>query len=115
MRTVFKGDFNVNLSHSSMKEFCDLNGFKNLINEMTCYKNSEKPTCIDLILTNQLLQHYFNIVLLFLRLDSLIFIYSQSLNLKRASKNASPILLLTGTTKTITMMNLDLKFKAFVF
>ena len=36
-----------------MKEFCSLNGFKNLINEPTCYKNSEKPTSIDLILTNQ--------------------------------------------------------------
>ena len=42
-----------------MKEFCRLNGFKNLINEPTCYKNSEKPTSIDLILTNQsaLFQH----------------------------------------------------------
>ena len=36
-----------------MKEFCSLNGLKNLINKPTCYKNSEKPTCIDLILTNQ--------------------------------------------------------------
>ena len=36
-----------------MKEFYSLNGLKNLINEPTCYKNSEKPTCIDLILTNQ--------------------------------------------------------------
>ena len=50
---VFIGDFNVNISDSSMKEFCSLNGLKNLINEPTCYKNSEKPTCIDLILTNQ--------------------------------------------------------------
>ena len=50
---VFIGDFNVNTSDSSMKEFCSLNGLKNLINEPTCYKNSEKPTCIDLILTNQ--------------------------------------------------------------
>ena len=49
----FIGDFNVNTSDSSMKEFCSLNGLKNLINEPTCYKNSEKPTCIDLILTNQ--------------------------------------------------------------
>ena len=42
-----------------MKEFCSSNGLKNLINEPTCYKNSEKPTCIDLILTNQptLFQH----------------------------------------------------------
>ena len=50
---VFIGDFNVNTSNSSMKEFCSLNGLKNLINEPKCYKNSEKPTCIDLILTNQ--------------------------------------------------------------
>ena len=56
---VFIGNFNVNTSHSSMKEFCSLNGLKNLINEPTCSKNSEKPTCIDLILTNQptLFQH----------------------------------------------------------
>ena len=53
VRTVFIGDFNVNTSDSSMKEFGSLNGLKNLINEPT-YKNSEKPTCIDLILTNQL-------------------------------------------------------------
>ena len=31
-----------------MKEFCSLNGLKNLINEATGYKNSEKPTCTDL-------------------------------------------------------------------
>ena len=56
---VFIGDFNVNTSDSSMKEFCSFNGFKKLINEPTCYKNSEKPTCIDLILANQptLFQH----------------------------------------------------------
>ena len=77
---VFIGDFNVNTSDSSMKEFCSLNGLKNLINEPTCYKNSEKPTCIDLILTNQLT--------LFQSSDvvetglSLTFIYSQLPNLK---------------------------------
>ena len=43
---VFIGDFNVNT-------FCSLNRLKNLIDEATCYNNSEKPTCIDLILTNQ--------------------------------------------------------------
>ena len=42
-----------------MNEFCGLNGLKNLINEPICDKNSEKPTCIDLILTSQprLIQH----------------------------------------------------------
>ena len=45
---VFIGDFKVNTSESSMKEFCSLNGLKSLINKPACYKNSEKPTCIDL-------------------------------------------------------------------
>ena len=83
-----------------MKEFCSLNGLKNIINEPTCCKNSEKPTCIDLILTNQptLFQR-----MLFLRLDSLTFIYSQLLDLKWVSKNANPVLLLIGTTKTMIM------------
>ena len=36
-----------------MKEFCNLNGLKSLINELKCLKNPEKPTCIDLILTNR--------------------------------------------------------------
>ena len=50
---VFIVDFNVSTSDSSIKEFCSLNGLKNLINELKCYKNSGKPTCIELILTNQ--------------------------------------------------------------
>ena len=36
-----------------MKEFCNLKKFKGLINEPTYFKNPEKPTCIDLILTNR--------------------------------------------------------------
>ena len=43
----------MNTSDSSMKEFCNLKRLKNLINKPICYKNSGKPTCIDLILTNQ--------------------------------------------------------------
>ena len=45
---------------------------KDLINDPTCYKNFEKPSCIDLILTNQptLLQRSAG-------LDSPNFIYSQ--------------------------------------
>ena len=42
----------MNTSVSSMKEFCSLKEIKNLINESTCYKNSENPTCIDLMFTN---------------------------------------------------------------
>ena len=36
-----------------MKEFRNLNGLKSLINEPTRFKNLEKPTYIDLILTNR--------------------------------------------------------------
>ena len=43
----------MNTCDGYMKEFCSLNGLKNLINEPTCYKNSEKTTCIDLIFTDQ--------------------------------------------------------------
>ena len=47
---VFVGDVNVNTSDTSIKKFCSLR---------TCYKHSEKPTDIDLILTGQpnLFQH----------------------------------------------------------
>ena len=53
----------MNTSDSSMKGFCSLNGLKNLINESTCYKNSEKPTCIDLMLINQLTLFQHNTVI----------------------------------------------------
>ena len=51
---VFIGGINVNGNESSMKEFCNLNGLKSLINEPACFKNPEIPTWIDLILTNRL-------------------------------------------------------------
>ena len=42
-----------------MKNFCDINCLKSLIKEPTCFKNPDKPTCIDLMLTNRsnLFQH----------------------------------------------------------
>ena len=50
---VFIVDFNVNVNESSMKEFCNSNGLKSLTNEPTCFKNPEKPSCIDVIPTNR--------------------------------------------------------------
>ena len=47
---IFIEDFNVVIN--SMKNFCDINCLESLIKEPTCFKNPEKPTCIDLILTN---------------------------------------------------------------
>ena len=35
-----------------MKNFCDLNGLRNLFNVPAYYKNVDNPTSIDLILTN---------------------------------------------------------------
>ena len=36
-----------------MKEFCNIKVLRILINEPTCFKNPEKATYIDLILTNR--------------------------------------------------------------
>ena len=35
-----------------MQSLCDNYSLKSLIRQPPCYKNFEKPTCIDLILTN---------------------------------------------------------------
>ena len=50
---IFIGDFNATLVENAMKNFCNLNDLKSLINVPTCFKNFDKPTCIDLILTNK--------------------------------------------------------------
>ena len=42
----------VEISDGHMDSFCAIYHLKSLIKEPTCYKNPEKPTCIDLILTN---------------------------------------------------------------
>ena len=49
---IMLGDFNTEVTQTSMKVFCDSYEFKNLIKDATCYKNPENPSCIDLILTN---------------------------------------------------------------
>ena len=35
-----------------MSKFCETYNLQNLVRDPTCCKNSSKPTCIDLILTN---------------------------------------------------------------
>ena len=49
---IILGDFNAEISDSSMESFCSINNLKCIIKEPTCYKNPDNPTCIDLILTN---------------------------------------------------------------
>ena len=50
---ILIGDFNSETCEGSMKDFCCLYNLKNLVKNPTCFKNSEHPTCIDLILTNK--------------------------------------------------------------
>ena len=49
---LFLGDFNVGMEDSSIKMFCSNYNLTIMINNSTCYKIPDKPTCIGLILTN---------------------------------------------------------------
>ena len=49
---IILGDFTAENSDFNMETFCTINNIKCIIKEPTCYKNSDNPTCIDLILTN---------------------------------------------------------------
>ena len=50
---IFIGDFNVGIDENSMKNFCDINYLKSFIKVPQCFKNPDKPTWIDVILTNR--------------------------------------------------------------
>ena len=47
------GDLNCEGIEEPMEAFCTTYNLKNLINEPTCFKNMDNPSCIDLILTNK--------------------------------------------------------------
>ena len=47
------GDFNSEPIEKALTTFSQIHILKNLINEVTSYKNTNKPSCIDLILTNR--------------------------------------------------------------
>ena len=46
-------DLNSEPTELAVKDFCQIFGCKNLIKDNTCFKNPEKPSCIDLIITNR--------------------------------------------------------------
>ena len=50
---VFIGDFNVTMDDKFTIDFCKLIVLSSLINKLARYKNLDKPTRIDLILTNK--------------------------------------------------------------
>ena len=48
----FLADFNVGVEDTSVKNVCRSHNLTSMINKPTCYKNPDRPSCIDLILTN---------------------------------------------------------------
>ena len=50
---ILIGDFNCEPHEIEISDFCDIYGLKNLVKEPTCFKSTENPTLIDLILTNK--------------------------------------------------------------
>ena len=46
------GDFNVEINDPKMQTFCEMYNFKSLTKQPTYYKNPDKPSCIDFMLTN---------------------------------------------------------------
>ena len=48
----FLGDFNAGVEGTDIKIFCSSYNLTSIVNKVTCYKNPDKSTCIDLILTN---------------------------------------------------------------
>ena len=50
---ILLGDFNASIEDSFMKNFCENYDLKSLIKKPTCFKNPEKPSCIDLTLINK--------------------------------------------------------------
>ena len=46
-------DLNSKPAESAVSDFCQIYGCKNLIKDNTCFKNSEKHSCIDLIVTSR--------------------------------------------------------------
>ena len=47
------GDLNAEVNMECRKRFCKTYDLNSLIKILTCYKNLEKPSCIDLLLTNR--------------------------------------------------------------
>ena len=50
---ILIGDFNSKISNKYLKAFCEYCNLNRLTKNFTCFKNHDKPTCIDLILTNR--------------------------------------------------------------
>ena len=50
---ILLGDFNTEPTDTVLSNFCEIYSLQNLIKDKTCFKNPNKPSCIDLIITNR--------------------------------------------------------------
>ena len=50
---ILMGDYNCEITEEPMKVFCDTYNLTSLVNVATCFKSIDRPTSIDLILTNK--------------------------------------------------------------
>ena len=51
--SILPGELNSESTESAVKNFCHIYGCENLIKDNTCFKNLEKLSCIDLVITNR--------------------------------------------------------------
>ena len=52
VKKLLMADFNSEMSEASKNSFCNLYNLKCLVQEPTCYKIPERPSCTDLFLSN---------------------------------------------------------------
>ena len=50
---ILVGDFNAEVTETSMQQFCESYFLENTVKKPTCFKNPAKPTCIGMIITNK--------------------------------------------------------------
>ena len=50
---ILTGNFNIEPNDTTMKNFCQIYGWKNIVKDKTCFKNPINPTCIELIMTSR--------------------------------------------------------------
>ena len=50
---ILLGYFNTEPTDASLSNFCEVYNLTNLIKDKTCLKNSNKASCVDLIITNR--------------------------------------------------------------
>ena len=47
------GDFNSEMEEDPLSDFCSIHNLKSLIKVPNCFKSTDNPSCIDVILTNR--------------------------------------------------------------